>query len=86
MKKKKLNSVYDKVKFFFRLFFVLIFIKLITSYCGYYTASLYDHWSPLYQGLNYNHILPCNNLVDVRSCVFHVHTMKAANLAGPVAR
>lgn len=39
----KLNSVYDKVKFFFRLISVLIFIKLLTPYCGYHTASLYDH-------------------------------------------
>ena len=29
----KLNSVYDKVN-----------IKLLTPYCGYYTASLYDRW------------------------------------------
>ena len=79
----KLNSVYDKVKFFFRLPSALI--KLLTPYCGYHTASLYDHLIPLYQGLNYNRILPCNSLVDVRICVFRVHTMKAANLASPVA-
>ena len=38
----KLNSVYDKVKFFFRHSSALI--KLLTPYCGYHTASLYDHW------------------------------------------
>ena len=37
----KLNSVYDKVKFFFKLPSTLI--KLLIPYCGYYTASLYDH-------------------------------------------
>ena len=37
----KLNSVYVKVKFFFRIPSALI--KLLTPYYGYHTASLYNH-------------------------------------------